>query len=99
VLSTGDTSLAVWRIPEKPSVEEELPPALSGEGLNWQKVLEMSLRVQTNLVASAISDDGCWLAVSDAFETKLFWLQVDVRVFHLAWHRNVIHLAREVFGR
>jgi U3 small nucleolar RNA-associated protein 4 len=81
-LSTGDTGLAIWHLPEKPSVAEELPPALSGEGLSWTKVLEMSLRVQTNLVASAISDDGRWLAVSDAFEAKLFWLQVDVRVFH-----------------
>jgi U3 small nucleolar RNA-associated protein 4 len=84
VLSTGDTGLAVWRLPEKPSVEEGPPPALSGEGLSWKKVLEMSLRVQTNLVASAISDDGRWLAVSDAFEAKLFWLQEDVRVFHFA---------------
>ena len=98
VLSTGDTGLAIWRLPEKPSAEEEPPLALSGEGLSWKKVLEMSLRVQTNLVASAISDDGRWLAVSDAFEVKLFWLQVNVR-FHLALHRNVVHLTREVLGR
>ncbi|KAI0005474.1 WD40-repeat-containing domain protein [Russula compacta] len=77
VLSTGDTSLTVWSLPEKPSLEEETPLALSREGLTWNKVLEMSLRVQTNLVASAISDNGHWLAVSDAFEAKLFWLQAD----------------------
>ncbi len=59
----------------------------------------MSLRVQTNIVASAISDDGHWLAVSDGFETKLFWLQVDVRVFHFVLHSSVVHLTREVFGR
>ncbi len=99
VLSTGDTDLAVWRLPEKPLVEEEPPPALSGGGLGWKKVLEMSLRVQTNIVASAISDDGHWLAVSDGFETKLFWLQVDVRVFHFVLHSSVVHLTREVFGR
>jgi U3 small nucleolar RNA-associated protein 4 len=91
VLSTGDTDLAVWRLPERPLVEEDPLLAPSGEGLGWKKVLEMTLRVQTNIVASAISDDGCWLAVSDAFETKLFWLQVDVRVFHLALHHSVVH--------
>ncbi|KAF8499168.1 WD40 repeat-like protein [Russula emetica] len=80
VLSAGDTDLAVWRLPERLLVEEDPLLALSGEGLGWKKVLEMSLRVQTNIVASAISDDGCWLAVSDAFETKLFWLQVDSSV-------------------
>jgi U3 small nucleolar RNA-associated protein 4 len=99
VLSTGDTDLAVWRLPERPLVEEDPLLALSGEGLGWKKVLEMSLRVQTNIVASTISDDGCWLAVSDAFETKLFWLQVDVRVFHLASHLSVVHPTRKVLGR
>ena len=94
VLSTGDTGLTVWRLPEEPSVQEE--PSLSGESPSWQKVLEMSLRVQTNLVASAISDDGHWLAVSDAFEAKLFWLQVDVRIFSLALYRNIVRLTREV---
>ena len=86
VLSTGDTDLAIWRLPKRPLVKEDSLLALSGEGLGWEKVLDMSLRVQTNIVASAISDDGCWLAVSDAIETKIFWLQVDVRVFHLALH-------------
>lgn len=99
VLSTGDTGLTVWRLPEEPSLQEEPLLALSGESPSWQKVLEMSLRVQTNLVASAISDDGRWLAVSDAFETKLFWLQVDVRIFRLALYRNVVRLTREVLGR
>ncbi|KAH9996575.1 WD40 repeat-like protein [Russula vinacea] len=87
VLSTGDTGLTVWRLPEEPSLQEEPLLALSGESPSWQKVLEMSLRVQTNLVASAISDDGRWLAVSDAFETKLFWLQVDSSVDDLKPNR------------
>jgi U3 small nucleolar RNA-associated protein 4 len=88
VLSTGNTSLTVWRLPEKPSLEEEQQLALSGERPGWNKILEMSLRVQTNIIASAISDDGCWLAVSDASEAKLFWLQADVRVFHLVFARH-----------
>jgi U3 small nucleolar RNA-associated protein 4 len=88
VLSTGDTGLAVWRLPEKPSLEEGPSLALSGEGPGWNKVLEMSLSVQTNIVASAISDDGRWLAVSDSFEVKLFWLQRSVRVFHSGLQAN-----------
>jgi len=99
VLSTADTDLAVWRLPERPLAEEDPLLAPSGEGLGWKKVLEMSLRVHTNIVASAISDDGCWLAVSDAFETKLFWLQVDVRIFHLALHHNVVHPTQKVLDR
>ena len=79
VLSTGDTDLAVWRLPERSSVKEDLEVAPIGETTGWSKVLEMDLRVQTNLVASAISDDGGWLAVSDAFESKLFSLQTEVR--------------------
>ena len=86
VLNTSDTDLAIWRLPERPLVEKDPLLTMSGECSGWEKVLDMSLRVQTNIVASAISDDGCWLAVSDAFETKLFWLQVDVRDFHLALH-------------
>ncbi|KAI9460248.1 WD40 repeat-like protein [Lactarius psammicola] len=77
VLSTGDTGLAVWRLPEKSSVKEDSEPAPVGKAHGWSKVLEMNLRIQTNLVASAISDDGRWLAVSDAFETKLFSLRTE----------------------
>lgn len=51
--------------------EEELLDETSG----WQKVLDMDLKLQTNLVASAVSSDGKWLAVSDLYETKLFKLQ------------------------
>lgn len=38
----------------------------------WRKVLEMELRVKSNLGAVAISSDGRFLAVSDLYETKLF---------------------------
>ncbi|GAA5909379.1 hypothetical protein JCM8208_005722 [Rhodotorula glutinis] len=40
----------------------------------YEKVAELELKVQTNLVASAVSPDGKWLAVSDLYETKLFRL-------------------------
>lgn len=44
----------------------------------WEKVLEMELKVQTNTVASAISPDGRWLAVSDLYDTKVFKLRMGV---------------------
>lgn len=34
------------------------------------------VQLQTNLIASAVSNDGKWLAVSDLYETKLFRLQL-----------------------
>ncbi|KAI0307576.1 WD40 repeat-like protein [Multifurca ochricompacta] len=77
MLSTSDTGLAVWRIPPKPPLEDDPQLTPLGEEASWSKVLEMNLRVKTNIVASTISDDGQWLAVSDAFETKLFSLQTD----------------------
>ncbi|GAA5855861.1 hypothetical protein JCM9279_003344 [Rhodotorula babjevae] len=40
----------------------------------YEKVAELDLKVQTNLVASAVSPDGKWLAASDLYETKLFRL-------------------------
>ena len=43
----------------------------------------MVLNVRTNLIASAISDDGAWLVVSDFYETKLFSLEATVSVSRL----------------
>ncbi|GAA5933116.1 hypothetical protein JCM3775_005316 [Rhodotorula graminis] len=40
----------------------------------YEKLAELELKVQTNLVASAVSADGKWLAASDLYETKLFRL-------------------------
>ena len=44
----------------------------------WEKVLDMDFNVQTNIIASAISDDGRWLVVSDLYETRLFILGTEV---------------------
>ncbi|KAI0271535.1 WD40-repeat-containing domain protein [Gloeopeniophorella convolvens] len=77
VLSASDTNLTVWRFSKKPPQEGDVNSEVPREGVDWEKVLEMDLRVQTNLVASSISDDGRWLVVSDAVETKLFSLQFD----------------------
>ncbi|MBW0476531.1 hypothetical protein O181_016246 [Austropuccinia psidii MF-1] len=44
----------------------------------WRNVLQMDLKCRTNLIASAISPDGSWLAVSDLYEVKLFNLQSSI---------------------
>lgn len=73
-----DTKLSVWRVlPQVPrSLDGPLP-----ENTGWNKLLEMDLKTDTTLVSSAISTDGQWLAVSDAYETKLFRLLDEVRGF------------------
>ena len=75
-----EASLTVWRILTRPPPQEEdygLPDAHANPG-GWEKVLDMHLNVHTNLVATAISDDGEWLVASDMYETKLFRLTADV---------------------
>ncbi|KDQ54726.1 hypothetical protein JAAARDRAFT_181268 [Jaapia argillacea MUCL 33604] len=80
VLCRGDSVLCVWRIGAKKGEDVDMEEfdfdAEEEEGEGWEKVLEMELNVQTNLVASAISGDGRWLAVSDQYEAKLFQLEL-----------------------
>lgn len=73
-----ETGLDIWRVLNTPSTamivdgtDHSTDPELR---VGWEKVLEMELNVQTNLVTSALSDDGRWLVVSDFCETKLFEL-------------------------
>ncbi|SPO20806.1 related to UTP4 - U3 snoRNP protein [Ustilago trichophora] len=42
---------------------------------NWVKLLEMEVKVDSNIVCVAISNNGQYLAVSDLYETKLFELK------------------------
>jgi U3 small nucleolar RNA-associated protein 4 len=60
VVGRKDRSVGIWRI-----LDDER---------GWEKALEMDLRLRTNLIAHAVSQDGQWLAVSDLYETKLFRL-------------------------
>jgi U3 small nucleolar RNA-associated protein 4 len=82
-----DRSVGIWKVDQiknggregiawdrfRDEVEEE-DESEGQEG--WRKLVEMELKLQTNLVSSAVSNDGKWLAVSDLFETKLFRLQL-----------------------
>ncbi|EMD41715.1 hypothetical protein CERSUDRAFT_146940 [Gelatoporia subvermispora B] len=74
LLCARDTGLTIWRILRRspsPGLDEEEPSTDGG----YERVLDIDLNVHTNVVASAISDDGKWVAVSDWYETKLFRLE------------------------
>jgi U3 small nucleolar RNA-associated protein 4 len=53
---------------------QKAPP----KGQEYQKLSEMQLNTQTNLISSAISDDGKWLAASDSYEVRLWHLKANV---------------------
>ncbi|KAF8640615.1 hypothetical protein AX17_000276 [Amanita inopinata Kibby_2008] len=79
IVCMRDAGLTIWRLCKKtvPGEEEALLDTHEPESRGWEKVLEMDLNVNSNLIASAISDDGRWLVASDLFETKLFSLTTD----------------------
>jgi len=51
----GDTDLAIWHLPERPSAEEDPLPALSEEGLGWKGVFEISLEVLYKSICRVVS--------------------------------------------
>ncbi|KAL1412484.1 U3 small nucleolar RNA-associated protein [Vanrija albida] len=60
VVGRKDRSVGIWTV-----LEDEQ---------GWKKLVEMDLQLRTNLISSAVSQDGRWLAVSDLYETKVFRL-------------------------
>ncbi|KAG1810129.1 WD40 repeat-like protein [Suillus plorans] len=78
VASIHETGVNIWRvlcIPDSDVIVDGVDPSTDPETrTSWEKVLEMDLNVRTNLIASALSDDGRWLVVSDLYEAKLFQL-------------------------
>jgi hypothetical protein len=77
-----ETGVNIWRvlgIPDSDVIVDGVDPSTDPETrTSWEKVLEMDLNVRTNLIASALSDDGRWLVVSDLYEAKLFELSFNV---------------------
>ncbi|KAM0786467.1 hypothetical protein ACM66B_001929 [Microbotryomycetes sp. NB124-2] len=81
-----ERSIGIWQLGDPKAFRKQTRAAVQGEAQDedddddvedeagWSKVLEMDFKLQTNLIASAISNDGNWLAVSDLYETKLFRL-------------------------
>lgn len=77
VFCTRDAGLSAWRLPPgTPSDSAEEAPEAQG---THEHLLEMDFQVQSNLLSSAVSHDGAWLAISDIDETKLFALTLTVR--------------------
>ncbi|KAI6134122.1 WD40 repeat-like protein [Pisolithus thermaeus] len=78
VLCMYETGLRLWRvldIPDASLVIDGMDSTTDPETrVGWENVLEMELNVHTNLISSALSDDGRWLVASDLYETKLFKL-------------------------
>ncbi|THH26656.1 hypothetical protein EUX98_g7537 [Antrodiella citrinella] len=82
VCCVREAGMSVWRIKRKSVGEEEDEGMEVDEGVvlpkeegGWERVLDMELNVQSNLVAGTVSDDGKWVVVSDWHETKLFQLE------------------------
>lgn len=75
-----EAGITIWRVLSRKNTletDDEVFEAESQDG-GWERVLDMDLNAQTNIVACAISDDGQWVAVSDWYETKLFRLELEV---------------------
>ncbi|KAF8527947.1 WD40 repeat-like protein [Hysterangium stoloniferum] len=72
ILCRRNTSLTLWKIKSNIStIPVEDVGHCPGD---WERILEIELKVKTNLLASAISSDGVWIAAADLHETKLFRL-------------------------
>lgn len=91
VLCRKEASISIWYVPvqknpvhplmmnvENVLDEKKRTGGEMKEETVWRKMLEMDLKVDTNISCCAISDDGCWVAVGDAYETKLFRLVPEV---------------------
>jgi U3 small nucleolar RNA-associated protein 4 len=89
VCCARDAGLGIWRIIKKPAPPEEEPvTADDPDAAGWEKVLDMELNVHTNLLATAISDNGRWLIVSDLYESKLFALSSGVSGSEVQFHQT-----------
>ena len=80
VLSAQDQSINLWRIFDRDASHADVPNPEEDEASleGWQKMLEMDLNIQSNIVSCDVSDDGAWIAVSDWYEVKLFRLTFTV---------------------
>jgi U3 small nucleolar RNA-associated protein 4 len=95
VVTTKDNSVSIWRIQRKASGEDAGYPTLKTANMQddsaYEKLLDMDLYVTTNICASAISEDGRWLAVSDVYETKLFKLRDTVSCTYSSISSMFVH--------
>lgn len=71
VILRREKSVAIWKLPVQVDQDDESGSKKS----SWKMILEMQIRVQSNLVSAEISQDGRFLFVSDLYESKLFELR------------------------
>ncbi|KAJ9476934.1 U3 small nucleolar RNA-associated protein 4 [Pseudozyma hubeiensis] len=75
-----EQSIGIWDLGSQSELLSVAQASQAGESLqqqapSWAKLLEMEVKVDSNLVCVAISNDGRYLALSDLYETKLFELK------------------------
>lgn len=70
-----EKSIAIWQLHEANAEVSPLGNGMSGtEHSLWTKVVEMQVKLKTNIVCAEISSDAQFIAVGDVFETKLYKL-------------------------
>jgi hypothetical protein len=88
-----ESSISLWRLLPRELRSSPLDDA-DAEGGGWEKLLDMDLSSQTNLVSSSISNDGRWLIVSDLIEPRFFSLRHSVCYQSRLGHRLVTGIYR-----
>jgi U3 small nucleolar RNA-associated protein 4 len=73
----AEAGISVWRLLPRAQHVSPLDDPDANDG-GWEKILDMDLASQTNIISSSISDDGHWLVASDLAEAKLFSLKQTV---------------------
>lgn len=76
-----EQSVGIWDLGSASELVSLAHASQAGESLeqrspSWAKLLEIEVKVDSNLVCVAISGDGRYLALSDLYETKLFQLKL-----------------------
>ncbi|UZJ55037.1 hypothetical protein CBS101457_004357 [Exobasidium rhododendri] len=79
LLLRREKSVGIWQLsPPRESgqqdIEEGLANGVTPSPPTWIKVLEMQMKLRSNIVCAEISNDGRFMAVGDLYETKLYEL-------------------------
>lgn len=75
LLLRREKSVAIWQLPEYQADGIQSSVANGLDQSAWTKVVEMQVKLKTNLVCAELSSDGRYMAVGDLYETKLYRLE------------------------
>ncbi|KLO20437.1 WD40 repeat-like protein [Schizopora paradoxa] len=77
-----ESSVAFWKVlgqarsaSQYDTAADRTGEQFSSDKEGFEKLLDMDLDMTTNICASAVSEDGRWLAVADVYDIKLFELR------------------------